>query len=269
MTNRRTNLPEGTQDDRQVVESLAKGLTLLRCFQHEDTFLGNQELSKRSGIPKATVSRLTFTLAKFGYLIYAEDLGQYKLGPSVLALGYACLSGMKVREIAQPYMQDLADHAGSGVLVALGVRDGTSMLYVSCARSSGMVSLLLGVGSRVSLTDTAMGRAYLASLPPDERVSVMEEIRAETDPSNWDHVEGVIADAVTQIGERGFYANLGDWQPDVHAVSVPFRSPNLGDPVFAFNCGGPAYLLSKERLENELGPRLVEMARNVRFSAGM
>ena len=73
--------------DRQFVNALARGLELLRCFQPGDTELGNAELARRTGMPKPTVSRLTYTLTKLGYLAFSESRGTYRLAAGVLALG--------------------------------------------------------------------------------------------------------------------------------------------------------------------------------------
>src|SRR5579862_6725830 len=92
--------------DRQFIGALHRGLEILRCFRAADGSLGNQELAERSGLPKATVSRLTYTLSKLGYLVYLNSEGRYRMGVPVLALGYACLGGIKIRETAQPHMQE-------------------------------------------------------------------------------------------------------------------------------------------------------------------
>ncbi|WP_235830107.1 IclR family transcriptional regulator [Algihabitans albus] len=255
---------ERFEGDRQFVSALYRGLRLLRCFRPSDSGgLGNLELAQRSALPNSTVSRLTYTLSKLGYLIYDESNGRYRMGVPVLSLGYACLGGMKIRETAQVYMQEMASKSGGGVLVALGARDGLSMTYVACARSEGLVSLQLAVGSRISLARSAIGRAYLAGAGEEERGYLMERIRERVGPERWPQMEEEILDALEQVRSKGFYTNLGQWQPDVHAVAVPYRAPQGDTPLLAFNCGGPAYLLPKERLEDDLGPRLVELVNTV------
>lgn len=257
------------EGDRQFVSALYRGLEILRAFRPSDTGgLGNLELAQRSGLPNSTVSRLTYTLSKLGYLVYDHSSGRYRMGVPVLSLGYACLGGMKIRETAQVYMQEMADKCGDGVLVALGGRDGTSMIYIACARSKGMISLQLDVGSRISLARSAMGRAYLAGATEEERTKLMEKIRERVGEERWPRMEDEILDAIEQVRTKGFYTNLGQWQPEVHAVAVPYRSPQGGTPLLAFNCGGPAYLLPKERLENELGPRLVQLVNMVSRAEG-
>ncbi|MFU8865995.1 MAG: IclR family transcriptional regulator [Rhodobacterales bacterium] len=252
-------------EDRQFVTALHRGLDILRAFTPADrSGLGNRDLADRTGLPNSTVSRLTYTLLKLGYLVYDEGTGRYRMGVPVLSLGYACLGGLKVRETAQPLMQQLADDCGDGVLVALGGRDDHSITYIACARAArGMISLQLNVGSRISLARSAMGRAYIAGTSETERTQILEMIRDRTPPEKFARVLEDIEDAAEQIRTRGFYANLGGWQSEVNAVSVPYRSPQGDAPMLAFNLGGPAYILSRDRLENELGPRLREMVQKV------
>lgn len=251
-------------NDRQFVTALHRGLEILRAFHPSDQAgLGNRELAERTGLPNSTVSRLTFTLLKLGYLVYDEGIGRYRMGVPVLSLGYACLGGMRVKETAQVYMQQLADRCGDGVLVALGGRDNMSMTYVATARSPGMISLQLNVGSRISITRSAMGRAYIAACDETEYGDIIERIHARYDPADVPGIVNEIENAKQQISDRGFYSNIGGWQEDVHAVAVPYRAPHGDNPLMVFNLGGPAYVLPKDRLENDLGPQLVELVNTV------
>lgn len=256
--------------DRQFVTALHRGLEILRAFQPTDTSgLGNRELAERTGLPNSTVSRLTYTLLKLGYLVYHEETGRYRMGVPVLGLGYACLGGLRIRETVQPHMQRLADECGDGVLVALGGRDDMKMTYIAAARASaGMISLQLNVGSRISLARSAMGRAYIAGTDDHEREQIMQRVEERTDPADWPQLRDEIEEAAAQIKERGFYVSIGKWQSDVHAVSVPYRSMHGDTPMLSFNLGGPGYILPRDRLINELGPKLVQMRNTIARISG-
>lgn len=250
--------------DRQFVVALARGLEILRAFSPAEPLLGNQEIAAYTGLPKPTVSRLTYTLTQLGYLTYLERLGKYQLGAPVLSLGYAVLHGMNVRQIARPYMQELAEYADASV--SLGSRDRLDMVYVEHCRSSAPITLHLDTGSRIPLATTAMGRALLAGLPEEERAPLMEQIAAK-EPKDWPRIRAGIEQAVEDYRTRGFTVSLGDWQRDVHAVGVPFI-PADGSGIMAFNCGGPSYLLSPERLVGDLGPRLAALAKTISLATG-
>lgn len=249
--------------DRQFVVALQRGLDVLRAFRPSDAALGNQDLAARTGLPKATVSRLTYTLSKLGFLDYIESAGKYRVGLSVLGLGYACLGGLNIRDTAQPLMQALADHAGEGVLVGLGGRDDLAMIYLACARSAGLVSVQLNVGSRISLRRSGMGWAYLAAATAEEREALLPRLRARTGEEAWPKTLENIDRAARDVRSHGFCINMGEWNDQIASVAVPLRVPQSDLPLMVLNCGGPAYLLSRERLEQDLGPRLVELSRKV------
>jgi len=249
----------GTAQDRQFVTALARGLEVLRVFKPGDVWLGNQDLAERTGLPKPTVSRLTYTLTQLGYLLYSEELGKYRLGAGVLALGYAMLAGMDIRERARPLMQRLADEVNAAV--SLGTRDRLNMVYLETCRGPGALTLRLDVGSRIPIGTTAMGRALLAALPDSERDYLLSHLRKHHGRDFAPILKGVEA-AVRDVKTRGFCFSVGDWQRDVHAVGAPLVAPD-GSAVFALNCGGPSFLLTREKLETEIGPRLAELARHL------
>ncbi|MDS1140231.1 IclR family transcriptional regulator [Pusillimonas sp. SM2304] len=255
---------EEDKTDRQFVNALARGLELLRCFQPGRSYLTNADLARETGFPKPTVSRLTYTLKKLGYLDYSQEMGKYMLAPSVLSLGYATLANLDIRKLAHVQMQELADY--SRVSVAIGVRDHLSMIYVETCRSSARVTLRLDVGSRIPIATTSMGKALICGMPDAERDQVLDEIRM-ADPENWPRIKKDLESAFRYYGEHGFCIALGEWQPEIRAVGVPLLGVQ-GERKMAFNCGGPAYLLAHDKLENDLGPRLVELVRSVEKSLG-
>lgn len=245
--------------DRKFVVALARGLEILRAFTPSDGLLGNQELVARTGLPKATVSRLTYTLTKLGYLTHVERLEKYQLAPAALSIGYSALANMRIRQIARPYMQELADYAAASV--ALGSRDRLNLIYVEHCRGKDGVMLRLDLGSRVPLATTAMGRALLAALPDKEREYLMSHI-ARKEGERWPKVRAGIERAIKDLATKGYTLSVGEWEPDITGVGVPLVLPDSSD-VFAFNCGAPAFQLSRERAENDIGPRLVNVVRNI------
>lgn len=255
--------PRGAADEgqaRQFVTALARGLEVLRAFHAGDRHLGNQELARRTGLPKPTVSRLTYTLTRLGYLRYAAAENRYALGTAVLGLGFAALGQMDVRRIARPLMQALAEHTGASV--NLGVRDRLGMIYVDTYRNAASFTVQLDVGSRIPLATTSMGRAYLAALPERERKALLDEIRAG-EPEAWPAVRKGIEAAVREHHERGFCLSLGEWRREVHAVAAAVVPPD-GSDVLVFSCSGAPFQLDRRKLEEDIGPRLLTLVGNVR-----
>jgi DNA-binding IclR family transcriptional regulator len=257
-------LESGAGDDRQFVNALARGLEVLRCFQPGRAHLSNADLSRLTGFPKPTVSRLTHTLMKLGYLQFSDDMRKYQLASGVLGLGYSMLANLDVRNLARPAMQELAEY--SRVSVAIGVRDRLSMIYVETCRSSARVTLRLDVGSRIPLATTSMGKALLCGMSDRERNGVMDEIR-RADKDNWPRIRADLDKAFDHYDAHGFCIALGEWQPEIRAVGVPLVGVG-GEKQMAFNCGGPAYLLAHDKLKHDIGPRLKALVGDVERDLG-
>lgn len=257
--------PSVGKEDRHFVTALARGLSVLACFRSGEKMLGNLDIARRCKLPKSTVSRLTYTLTKLGYLVYVEETGKYRLGTSTLALGSAMLARLDVRTLARPLMQELADY--SGAMVAIASRDRLSMIYISSARSTAALTLSLDVGSRIQIATSAIGRAYLCAVSDRERNDIMEQVK-ELDEVSWPGIRHGIEKAMRDYADLGVVCSFGDWQADVNAIAVPVN-PGGGLPPMAINCGGPAYTLSKEFLLNDVRPRLLTLVRQLEISLGM
>lgn len=260
---RKRTLPvDGTEapETGNSAASLTRGLEILRAFTAGDSTLGNQDLIERTGLPKATVSRLTATLVSLGYLHYDSQLGRYSIGPATVSLGYSALSSNAVIHIAKPLMQDLADR--SGVAVALGTRDGLEMVYLANCRSLSPVSLRLNVGSRLPIWRTAMGLAYLAEMRAEIRDAVVKQLIEDT-PDQETRIRTAVADALEGYKARGFVGTYGAWYSYINAVGVAFR-PTDGSPLVAITCGGIVDIIPKDVCITTVGPDLVRMVETMR-----
>jgi DNA-binding IclR family transcriptional regulator len=169
---------------------------------------------------------------------------------------------MDMRQLARPWMQQLAD--ATGTMVSLGLRDRLSMIYVENCRSSSALTLSLDVGSRIPLGSTAMGRAWLAAAPEDERELLLRELAAQ-EGEQGPALRAGIERALREVRELGCACSFGDWQPDVNAIAVAVDA-GRGMPRMAINCGGPAFQLSPEFLLGQARPRLLELAERLRLA---
>ena len=252
------------KQDRHFVTALSRGLDVLSCFRSGSRLLGNQDISERCRLPKSTVSRLTYTLTKLGYLHYVKESGKYRLGTATLALGSAVLGRFEVRDLARPLMQELAD--ATGTTVSLGARQRLSMVYVEVCKGNAVLSLNGEVGMRLPLATSAIGRGYLAICSETERADLLEQIR-ELDHVAWPSVKQRIDKSLELYRELGVSGSFGDWQPDVNGIAAGFR-PGNGLPPMAINCGAPAFKVSPEYLLGEVRPRLIEIVRQIEEGLG-
>ena len=246
-------------DDPRFNNAVARGMAVLRAFQFDQKLLGNVELAEATRLPKPTVSRLTYTLTQLGYLRYREEFGKYELAAGVVSLAYPYLVNMPVPTIARPLMEDLAEKTRTNI--GLGVHEGLSILYLEYALGEANPNRRQRVGFRVPLIRTAMGRACIAAMPPQERQRLYEELRQHY-RKEWAQVQAELDDAVEQVDSRGYCIAAGTFQRTTNSVAVPFLHTD-GRTLMAFNSQGSASAQTQAVLDRN-GRKLVEMAGEVR-----
>jgi DNA-binding IclR family transcriptional regulator len=239
--------------DRRFVTALARGLAILRCYKRSERWLANSEIATRTGLPRPTVSRLTYTLTRLGYLEHSQRFEKYALGASVLSLGHAFLTGEDVRSVARPLMQALADEVQATVL--LGALDQTQMVVLEVCHGSQAFHIRREVGERLPHGTTALGRAYLAGLDETRYEQVLAGLLGTLPKPKRGAVREGIEQARADYRQHGFVFSLGDWMPELYAVGVPL--PIIGgERVLALSVSGPLYAMTRERLVGEVGPAL-------------
>lgn len=236
---------------------IERGMSILDAFKDNDSWLGNQEIAERTGIPKSTVTRLTQTLAASSCLRHSPVLRKYRLAPGVLALGYAAIADSDVVTIARPFLQQFAND--NGVFVALCSRDSLGMVALeSCHSETTLTTLGLRVGAHVPLIFSSVGLALLAELPKDERSYLVDHVLRPYDKTYRVMLrERVVDDAVRQIEDRRYCTHIGVWNPNVSVIAAPLFISNK--PPLAIGCAGPIKQFPKAKLDDQVGPKLIAL----------
>lgn len=246
--------------DRQFVSALARGLGVLQAFRSAEERLSTAELAQRCSLPRSTIARLTHTLTAVGFLHQEERLGRYRLGLATLTLGRSMLSRLDFQGAGGELLQQLADDTGA--MVALGIREDLSVLYVDAKRShSTPVTLNLGVGSRLPLATTAMGRAHIAAMDEAERCAILARIKA-LDREAWPAIDDAVAQAVQALKRHGCVTGFQSWRSEINGIATPL---DLGADVarVVVNVAAPAWSIDKDRFLADILPRLLRARREI------
>ena len=258
-------LPEGDGDesDPKFVTALARGLSLLRCFRRNEVYLTNQTFAARTGLPKPTVTRLTYTLCKLGYLVQDAPGGDYRLGGGVMTLGYGALAAMPLRERAQIELAALCEGDNPNVAAALGERYGLSMVYLVTHRAPQSVAMTFHLGAQVPLFHSSIGRALLMGLPAAEQDSLLDEAcRLADDPAARARLALGLERARADFAAYGYCTSFGEWRQEINGIAAPVV-PVQGGSVHAVNVGCFAFLNPQEQLMETYAPRLLRAAQSL------
>ncbi|WP_371134714.1 IclR family transcriptional regulator [Pseudomonas sp. Q11] len=202
--------------------SLERGLDLLRAFRPGSEYLTNGDLSERTGLSKSTVSRLTQTLVRAGFLDYDPISGAYRLASSLLSLAHTLYHGSSLVRISEPLMRQVARQLQ--VNVGLAAADGDEMVYIESIRLGARKSpRIVGTGQRLPIDLTALGRAYLSVQDEVRRESLLEHFKARRCASRWAELSREINDAIQSVMCHGYCA--ASWQPQVVSIAAPLNLP--------------------------------------------
>ncbi len=244
--------------DREVVQSLVRGLAVIRAFDSEHPRLTLSEVARSAGLTRAAARRFLLTLVSLGYV--HADGRSFSLRPRVLELGYSYLSGLTLPEVAQPHLEQLvADvHESS----SLSVLDGDDVVYVARVPTRRIMTVAITVGTRFPAHATSMGRVLLAGQDRAGLEHYLDTavLRALTPHTITDR--GLLVAELDRVREQGWAIVDQELEEGLRAVAVPLRGPG-GAVVAALNVSGQAQRWSPERIRAELLPPLWQAAARV------
>jgi DNA-binding IclR family transcriptional regulator len=243
--------------------ALARGVQILRCFSTANPELSNREIIARTGLPRATVFRLTRVLRQLGLLTFVESRSVFTLSLSLLTMAAPVLTRLTTRQVARPLMQSLADLIQGQVSMVVG--EGLQMVVVEVAQGANSSVFRMEIGARLSLARTVTGRAYLLSLPEADQLAYLDDVAGD-DQERRDALSAKLAATASDLGDRGYAIDESEFVRGLFAVAAPARVTIDGRRT-VFSCSVPSFVADAARL-HDIGLRLIALVHNVEASIG-
>jgi IclR family pca regulon transcriptional regulator len=244
--------------DSDFVQSLDRGLAVIRAFGPDRERLSLSEVARATGLTRAAARRFLLTLVKLGYV--RNDGRDFSLRPRVLELGYAYLSGLALPDVAEPHLEELAArlHESSSI----SVLDGHHIVYVARVPTKRIMTVTISVGTRFPAYAASMGRVLLAALPPAELDKYLAEAtfeafteRTVTDPRR-------LREIVREVGRQGYSIVDQELEDGLRAIAVPIRDSS-GAVTAAINVSAHASRHSPGHMRTQLLPALLDAAHQI------
>jgi IclR family pca regulon transcriptional regulator len=253
--------PTGGIDEARsaYVSAFARGLSVIRCFSHDQPTLTIADVARATNLNRATARRFLHTLEAEGYV--SSENGRYSLRPAVLELGYAYLSTLSIDDLFQKQLQELAEQVHESC--SAGALDGHDVVFVARAQTSfpRVMTLALAVGARIPAYLTALGRVLLAGLSADELDAYLRtaELRQETERTIADPKR--LRQAIDEVRAQGFCIMDQEIETGVCAVAVPVRRPNR--PLLAISVAAHSTVATIEQFREVHLPALQKTAAEI------
>jgi IclR family transcriptional regulator, pca regulon regulatory protein len=237
------------------VQSLERGLAVIRAFGAEHPELRLSDVARATGLTRAAARRFLLTLVRLGYV--RQEGNSFSLRPRVLELGYAYLSALSLPEVAQPHMEVLVGEVNESSSVA--VLDDLDIVYVARVPTQRIMTITIAVGTRLPAYATSMGRVLLGGLDPvalQERLGriEIERLTATTVPN-----QKTLRRRIEEARGVGWAAVDQELEQGVRSAAVPIRDATEA-VVAALNVSVHASRMTMQALRREVVPRLLRTA---------
>lgn len=246
-------------DDRQFVTALARGLTILAAFEYHEQ-LSHQQLCQLTMLPKATVTRLIYTLTTLNFLRTTTQ-GQYQLGSSAVRLSAQAWSRHDVVALAEPLLRQFAIEHEVSVNLATEIEG--EMRYLACCRSPARLSINLQVGSAVPVADTAIGRAFFAVSSPTKQAVIVANLQNQLSGTAAEQAQLQLADAVPFYKNNGYTLSDGEFSSDILAIAVGVFDVTTGHYAYSLNASVPRANWDSEDYAAMIVPKLQALAERI------
>ncbi|MET8053553.1 IclR family transcriptional regulator C-terminal domain-containing protein [Streptosporangium sp. NPDC005286] len=240
------------------VQSLARGLSVIKAFSATSPELTLSEVARATGLTRAAARRFLLTLVDLGYV--RTDGRLFALSPRVLDLGYAYLSSLSLPEMAEPHLERLVAEVHESASVA--VLDGEDVVYVARVATTRIMRVTINIGTRFPAHCTSMGRVLLAWLPPDELDAYLERaaLRRFT-PKTVTTSESLRAE-LERVRSQGWAMVDQELEEGLRSIAVPIRDRS-GRVAAAMNISSHASRTTPESARRDLLPPLLAAAARV------
>jgi IclR family transcriptional regulator, pca regulon regulatory protein len=216
------------------VQSLDRGLTVIRAFDATHAQLTLSQVAERTGLARAVTRRLLLTLEHLGYVQREERL--FSLTPQVLELGFSYLASLTVAKLAQPVMEQVSRQIDESC--SLAILEGYDIVYVQRIAVRKVMTISLGIGARLPAFCSSMGRVLLAGLEPPALDAWLRGLR----PRAWTRFTLVerpqLRAVVRRVALQGYCYVQQELQVGLCSIAVPVRDPT-GATIAALNAGMP------------------------------
>ena len=244
--------------DSDFVQSLDRGLAVIRAFGPDRERLSLSEVARATGLTRAAARRFLLTLVKLGYV--RNDGREFSLRPKVLELGYAYLSGLALPDVAEPHLEELSArlHESSSI----SVLDGHHIVYVARVPTKRIMTVAISVGTRFPAYAASMGRVLLAALSPEELEKYLAEATFEAFTERTVTDPGQLRDIIAQVRRDGYSIVDQELEEGLRAIAAPIHDSS-GTVTAAINVSAHASRMGADAMRTQLLPALLETARSI------
>ena len=244
-----------TEPTPDYVQSLARGLAVIRAFDAEHPRQTLSDVAKATDLTRATARRFLLTLAELGYV--RADGPMFSLTPRVLDLGYSYLSSLSLPEVAGPHLEALTKQVNESASVS--ILDGTDIVYVARVPVSRIMTVSITIGTRFPAFATSMGRVLLAGLSPGDLDDYLAKVDLTPLTGRTIASTDALRQELSRVRTAGFCVVDSELEEGLRSLAAPIRD-RAGKVVAAANISTQTARYTAAAIRKDLVPALLSTA---------
>jgi IclR family pca regulon transcriptional regulator len=249
----------GDSKGRSHVESLARGLSVLKAFDDQHAQLTLSDMARIVSLPRASVRRSLLTLQELGYV--ESDGRLFSLSPQVLTLARAYLESSPVPRVAQGFLENVSESLGESC--SLSVLHGDEVIYIARSTRRRIASLHRDVGAHLPAHCTSMGRVLLAALADADLDTFLAGAPLHGFTPYTVTGKSELRAILEKVRRNGYSLLDQELEIDLRAIAVPVQSAG-GRTIAAMNVSAQASRTPKKQLTERFLPALRDAATKMR-----
>jgi IclR family pca regulon transcriptional regulator len=252
--------------DTTFISSLFHGLAVLEAIAESTEDMPLSKLAVAVSLQKTNTWRLAHTLVRLGYLHQDEETRRFSLSPRVMALGYAYLERLDLRELAAPFLRDLSEQTRE--MVNLAIQDGEDLVFIDRVRTSHIVNINLHPGSHLPLYNTSLGRVLISESPQAWLKQYISNL--SDDPRAVKYTQNGakrLLQMLKDVRDRGYALSDNERVQGLQSVAAPIRNRN-GKIIAALNILIPSVRVTTPQLRQVFAPKVMNAATLISAALG-
>ena len=226
------------------VQAVHRALDILSLFTTAQPTLGITEISAGLGLTKPTVHNLVKTLVQRGLLTQDPETRRYRLGLQLYEYGAILSSNLKINQVASGPMERLVNR--TGLMARLGIWYKDTVLTTLSLTPDSTVRQVHQLGLRGPGYCTAVGKAILASLSPEELADYLETVSLLPYTPHSITDTKILLQNLEQVRRRGYAIDNEEYLLGLACVAAPIMD-RTGKPIAAISVSGEPGILRNER----------------------
>lgn len=234
----------------KVNHSLQKAFSIIEMMAETGTELALNDISKQTGLPKATALRLIYTLQTMGYVQQNPQTSAYSLSLKFQLLTNHTDIYRDMVELMRPFMQKVSNQLAEATCLSLC--DKQELVYIESIDSlDNLLNVTQKIGKRAPLYCTGAGKLYLSAMSDEELVRYLETTTLEPLTEHTLTTKEALYQKVSEIQQNGYSLDEEECEIGVKCVAVPICDKQE-KIICTLSVSMPAIRATEEKLQQTI-----------------